>query len=380
MTGQLPYGSHTHNFICKTSRNISHITSSWVIIVLRNLIFAAVTWLAAFLVYVYPLTALNHLITDAPIITNSALIATTVVTALLFYYFRTHATAAWLGGFAHYGLGIGFIGTTITSIGLLTAIVAPEYSATIGMICLVTMIGTSLSAIIQGRRLTLKSLTISSDKIKVDKKLIFISDVHLGSNPKSHLAHICEKINALDYDALLIGGDLFDSSAFQTDDLAPLLSLSKPIYFVTGNHEFYVRDHQTKIASLGDYNIQNIDNKTATLDEVTIIGIGDKQSPATQTDIAKKLVKPHRFNLILVHQPAIWQTLPDEADFMISGHTHNGQIFPFNLLVRLQFKAVYGLYQHKTAQLYVSSGAACWGPRMRLGTKNEIIHLSLCKS
>lgn len=360
----------------KTSYNFGQ---SWVITVLRNLIFAAITWLAAFLLYVYPLTALNHLITDAPIITPSAVIATTAVTALLFYYFRTHATAAWLGGFAHYGIGIGFIAFSITSIGLLAAIILPAHRPVIGMICLVLVVATSLSAIVQGRRLTLKSLTISSAKLQTDKKLVFISDVHLGSNPKKHLAHICDKIRTLDYDALLIGGDLFDSSAFQSDDLAPLLSLDKPIFFVTGNHEFYVRDHQTKIASLGAYNIQNIDNKTATLDEVTIVGIGDKQSPATQIEMANKLVKPHSFNLILVHQPAIWEALPDEADFMISGHTHNGQIFPFNLLVRLQFKAVYGLYQHKAAQLYVSSGAACWGPRMRLGTRNEIIHLTLCK-
>ena len=346
---------------------------------LRNLIFAAVTWLATFLLYVYPLTTLNHLITASPIITNSALIATTAITALLFYYFRSHATAPWLSAFAHYGVGIGFIGFSITSIGLLVAMFLPAYHVLIGMICLVMLVATSLSAIIQGRRLTVKPLTITSAKLQADKKLIFISDVHLGSNPKQHLQQICDNINALDYDALLIGGDLFDSSAFHADDLSPLLSLAKPIFFVTGNHEFYVRDHQTKIASLGDYNIQNIDNKTATLDEITIVGIGDKQSPATQAEIAKNLVKPDGFNLILVHQPAIWQNLPDDADFMISGHTHNGQIFPFNLLVRLQFKAVYGLYQHKAAQLYVSSGAACWGPRMRLGTRNEIIHLTLSK-
>ena len=355
--------------------------SDWLISVLRNLIFAVITWLAAFLLYVYPLAALGKLITATPLITDSALIATTAITALLFYYFRTHATAAWLSAFAHYGVGIGFIGFSITSIGLLTAVILPAYSlsmgAVIGMVCLVIWSATSVFAIIQGRRLSVKSLAIDSAKITADKKLVFISDVHLGSNPKQHLAKICDRINSLDYDALLIGGDLFDSSAFHSDDLAPLLTLDKPIFFVTGNHEFYVRNHQAKIASLADYNIQNIDNKTASLEGVNIVGIGDKQAPATQTELAKKLVKKEGFNLILVHQPAIWEALPDEADFMISGHTHNGQIFPFNLLVRLQFKAVYGLYQHEGAQLYVSSGSGCWGPRMRLGTSNEIIHLTL---
>ena len=60
---------------------------------------------------------------------------------------------------------------------------------------------------------------------------------------------------------------------------------------------------------------------------------------------------------------------------MLSGHTHNGQIFPFNLLVKLQFKYIYGLYKEKTSRLYVSSGIGCWGPKMRIGSNNEIVYI-----
>ena len=59
-------------------------------------------------------------------------------------------------------------------------------------------------------------------------------------------------------------------------------------------------------------------------------------------------------------------------DLMLSGHTHNGQIFPFNLLVKQQFKRIAGLYIEKDARLYVSSGTGTWGPLMRLGSMNEI--------
>tara|TARA_B100000963_G_C22477092_1_gene602908 strand:- start:17 stop:214 length:198 start_codon:yes stop_codon:yes gene_type:complete len=62
---------------------------------------------------------------------------------------------------------------------------------------------------------------------------------------------------------------------------------------------------------------------------------------------------------------------------MLSGHTHNGQIFPFNIFVKLKFKNLYGLYKSKESFLYVSSGVGCWGPKMRLGTQNEIIEISL---
>jgi predicted MPP superfamily phosphohydrolase len=60
------------------------------------------------------------------------------------------------------------------------------------------------------------------------------------------------------------------------------------------------------------------------------------------------------------------------VDLMLSGHTHNGQIFPFNYLVRQQFARIKGLYQSESAYLYVNSGTGTWGPLMRLGTRNEI--------
>ena len=74
-----------------------------------------------------------------------------------------------------------------------------------------------------------------------------------------------------------------------------------------------------------------------------------------------------------MHQPSIWESAPENTDLMLSGHTHNGQIFPFNLLVKLKFKTVYGVSKRLHSTLYVSSGSGTWGPRMRLGTKNEII-------
>ena len=110
--------------------------------------------------------------------------------------------------------------------------------------------------------------------------------------------------------------------------------------------------------------------------DINLIGISDNQSVKDQAALADALCESQSFNLILVHQPALWQIAPADTDFMISGHTHQGQIFPFQWLVRLQFKTVYGLFKRGESSLYVSSGAATWGPPMRLGTQNEIIHLT----
>ena len=83
------------------------------------------------------------------------------------------------------------------------------------------------------------------------------------------------------------------------------------------------------------------------------------------------------FHLILNHKPDIWEQINDQIDLMLTGHTHNGQIFPFNLIVKLKFKYNYGLFKKENSNLYVSSGSGCWGPKIRIGTSNEIIHFKL---
>ena len=64
---------------------------------------------------------------------------------------------------------------------------------------------------------------------------------------------------------------------------------------------------------------------------------------------------------------------------MLCGHTHNGQIFPFNFLVRLKHKYMYGIFKNKNSTLYVSSGIGCWGPKMRLGSNNELVQIIIRK-
>ena len=113
---------------------------------------------------------------------------------------------------------------------------------------------------------------------------------------------------------------------------------------------------------------------------VNLIGVSDNQPVRRQAEIVDELTDKSKFNLLMVHQPSVWEAVSGSVDLMLSGHTHNGQIFPFNFLVRLQFAQTYGRYGVPGAQLYVSSGAGCWGPGMRLGSRNEIIHLEILPS
>ena len=67
-------------------------------------------------------------------------------------------------------------------------------------------------------------------------------------------------------------------------------------------------------------------------------------------------------------------------DLMLAGHTHFGQIFPFNYVVGLSHPYIKGLYKHGDCFLYVSPGTGTWGPRMRLGSHNQIVLVELSPS
>ena len=222
-------------------------------------------------------------------------------------------------------------------------------------------------------------MIIKLKNIKKIHQILFISDIHLGTNNKKHLVKIIKKINKLNFDFLLIGGDLIDSSSFDFKDLNILKEINKPIYFVSGNHEYYLKDYRNKINQLASFNINHLKNNKIEIDGINLIGIDDNQTESSKINFANKLCDNNLFNLVVCHKPDIWQKLNCKNHLILSGHTHNGQIFPFNFVVKLKFKFIYGLYSMNNSNLYVSSGAACWGPKIRLGSKNEITHLKLGK-
>ena len=113
------------------------------------------------------------------------------------------------------------------------------------------------------------------------------------------------------------------------------------------------------------------------MDGINLIGLSDNISDKSKISNFEKLFQKDLFNLLIVHKPSIWEKVSAKANLMLSGHTHNGQIFPFNFIVKLKFPQIYGLYKKNNNYLYVSSGSATWGPKMRIGSNNEIIHFEL---
>ena len=342
-------------------------------------LFYIILLVITYLFYIFPFETLNKLLFNQTQSFQYSLINTLIFYTLIFYYLRSHNTFKPLKIFVYEGLGIGFISFIIISICVFFNSILQVNTFFIGIISLILIILIYLFGSYNARTINIKKIDIKSSNITKNHQILFISDVHLGTNNINHLVKIIKKINKIDFDFLLIGGDLIDSSSFNFKDLNILKEINKPIYFVSGNHEYYLKDFQNKISQLSSFNIKHLKNTKIQIDDINLVGIDDNQTESSKIDFANKLSDDNLYNLFVCHKPDIWQKLNCKNYLMLSGHTHNGQIFPFNFLVKLKFKFIYGLYKKNNSNLYVSSGAACWGPKIRLGSKNEIIHLKLDK-
>jgi len=346
---------------------------------LYRYLFYIILFILTYLFYIFPFEILSQYLLNETTSYEYSIINTVIFFILIVFYLRSHNTFKPLKIFVYEGLGIGFISFLIISISLLINSFSSISQKSIGVMSLIIIMAISIYGMLNARRVLLKKITIKSSKINKNYNIIFISDVHLGTNTSKHLSKILSKIKTLEYDFLLIGGDLIDSSSFKLNDLNLFNKIKKDIYFVNGNHEYYLKGFKNKIEQLKKFKIKVLKNSSMQINEINLIGIDDLQSIDSKIKFVEKLNKKNLFNLVLSHKPDIWDNIKSKNDLMLSGHTHNGQIFPFNFLVKLKFKFIYGIYEYKKSKLYVSSGAGCWGPKLRIGSSNEIINIQLTK-
>ena len=344
----------------------------------QNTSFYLIIFIVSYFIYIYPFEIINEYLFNEKPNRKSSLLYTLFISILIIFYFSSKNTFFPLKFLIYEGMGVGFISFCIINVSLVFNYFQIIDSYSLGVLSLFLILIISLIGFIYGRLIFVKKLRFTSNKINKKSNFIFISDIHLGTNTISHLKKIINKINTLKYDFILIGGDLIDSSSFDLEELSILIKLiNKPIYFVTGNHEYYLKNYKEKLNKLINFNIITLSNKNIKFEDLNIIGIDDMQSSEQQKINYKKFKDRGKYNILLVHKPSIWSDVRNNVDLMLSGHCHNGQIMPFNFLVKLKFKFIYGLYKYNKSYLYISSGCACWGPRLRVGTFNEIIHIEL---
>ncbi len=348
--------------------------------IFQNALFYVVVFCVTYFIYIYPIEILNELLFKEQANRRSSFYYTIIISILIIFYFRSYTSLKPLKIFIYEGMGIGFISFWVVTTSVIINGIFDVNSYYMGLFSLFTILILSLISFYFGSKIYLKNIYINSNKIKSYVSFVFISDVHLGSNSIKHLNKIILQLKNKSFDFLLVGGDLIDSSSFNISSLKIIKeNISTPIYFVTGNHEYYLKNSNSKIKEINNIGINHICNDNIQVNNINLIGIDDNLNINKQLEIVKNNYSKEKFNLILIHKPSIWDKIYNESDLMLSGHTHNGQIFPFNFFVRMQFKYKYGLYSFYNSKLYVSSGSGTWGPKMRLGTFNEIILFHLSK-
>ncbi|HBG27559.1 MAG: hypothetical protein A2Y10_15495 [Planctomycetes bacterium GWF2_41_51] len=206
-----------------------------------------------------------------------------------------------------------------------------------------------------------------------------ISDIHIGSVSGWFFKRVISKINDANPDFVLITGDLVDNANGHTRKaLEVLKTLNAPVLFVTGNHEGYAGVEKVTEA-LKSLDVTVLRNQSADFNDVQFIGIDDGVHANELKSIIDGLRDTSKFCILMYHRPPNDLNLLSRTgvNLTLCGHTHKGQIFPFNFVVKNFFKNIYGLYEFPGGNLYVTSGTGTWGPRMRLGSRSEIVLIQI---
>lgn len=234
-------------------------------------------------------------------------------------------------------------------------------------------------ALVHSLQITIKTVEIASPEIKHETKIAHLTDLHLGLvHGKGFLAKVVEKTNALNPDIVVITGDLIDSEIITIETLRGLNDLKAPTYFVIGNHEIYA-NLENILAMLKETKVKVLLDEKVLIDDIELIGL--KNADYHEEVLAENILKGISaaegvFTVLLSHQPM--PLIYDEnINLQLAGHTHGGQIFPFNFFVRLFYSPTKGLHQEGNQYLYVSQGTGTWGPPMRFGSQNEIALITL---
>ena len=213
--------------------------------------------------------------------------------------------------------------------------------------------------------------------------IVLASDWHIsemiGKKNVKHIVDLCNQQNA---DLIVIPGDLVDyeiryAEKKQIEDDLKQLKASMGVYMSLGNHE-YRANRYAKLRWIEKTGINLLVDSVFVPPDSSFYLIGrddyvNRQNRASihalmqQVDTLKPVI-------MLDHQPyRLNEAVMNQIDLVLQGHTHNGQVWPYSLLLHLVYECPYGYYRKGNTHFFVSSGVGCSGPPYRIGTHSEII-------
>ena len=248
-------------------------------------------------------------------------------------------------------------------------------------------LGLTLVGMLQARRPRVVHVTVPIRGLPGDLqgfRIVQLSDLHVGPTIRRRFVEsVVRRTNGLAPDLVAVTGDVADGFVPELrEHVAPLAGLVAPhgTFFVTGNHEYFwdVRGWTSELARLGVDVLLN-EHRLVVHGNGRLLLAGVTDLSAASDPVQALAGAPQSdVRVLLAHQPKSAYAARDAGfDLQLSGHTHGGQFFPFNLLVRLFQPFVAGLHRLERMWLYVSRGTGYWGPPLRLLAPSEITLIEL---
>ncbi len=280
--------------------------------------------------------------------------------------------------------------------GIFPSFIFNDYQKT-KQITAAVVLSVSLILIVAGRINALspkiEKLDLKIDKAVHSKKewnIVLASDIHMGTLiGNSHLDKLVDITNSLNPDLVLFAGDIID------EDLAPVIKqdlgatlknikAKYGIYAITGNHEF-IGGVEPAVKYLTEHGINVLRDSFVKIgNSFYLVGREDRSTNQfahkrrkTLAEIMENVDKS--FPIVMMdHQPfGLNEAVENGVDLQLSGHTHHGQLWPFNYITEMVYELSWGYKKKGNTHFYVSSGFGGWGPPVKIGSRSEIVNIKL---
>lgn len=280
----------------------------------------------------------------------------------------------------------------------------------VGILCFLVVGAFSTYGVIHAKKIVVNSYQVQIDK-KVDKfsnlKVALVSDLHFGYNSSlSHVKKMVKLINESDPDVVVIAGDIFDNSyeaIYKPDKIIQEIKKIKTkygVYAVYGNHDIDEKilagftfswkknknlNDPRMTSFLEKANVKLLRDESLLIDDsFYLVGRIDYHKYGMKVEKRKTIEElvssfdKSKPIILIDHEPYELEEIAKVGvDLDLSGHTHNGQMFPSNVFIKFIWKNPHGLLKVDNMYSAVTSGVGVYGPNMRVGTTAEVMVLDL---
>lgn len=229
-------------------------------------------------------------------------------------------------------------------------------------------------------------LTVHKHSQKEQLHLLFVSDLHLGNVVgKKHLKKLVNIANKAKPDMIIIGGDIIDDriEPFLKENMGEVMKkLNAPlgVYATTGNHDYYGGDVDKLCSEMEKAGVKMLKDEAVNIqDRFILVGRNDEtdQKRKSMKELMKDVDKKYPV-LMIDHQPdELDEARQNGIDVLFSGHTHRGQIAPANFITGILYENDWGHLKKGNFHSVVSSGFGLWGPPFRIGTRSEVVEVTI---